>query len=268
MLTIPNVMMTENPTEKGFRSDFGASTTTTVEKEYPPAHALAVLTQHDLERILGVQVSMFPGRYVEAFTHKSAARELRAPSLERLEFLGDSVISFVVAKYLFDVYPDQDEGFLTRIRTKLTCSATLASLARVLGLSQFVIMNGCSMAAKWYANERVLEDVFEALVGALYLDRGLTVAKTFFLGLVEKYVDKRDLLENNNYKDILMRWTQTKGETLPSYVSHRVTSHQGYLVYDTTVSAGTKVGRGVDANKKRSEMRAAKMLLLELGLTR
>lgn len=237
--------------------------------EYPPAHALVPLTQDILEQsILGCQVSSFPGRYIEAFTHKSAAREIGAPSLERLEFLGDSVLSFIVAKYLFDTYPDKDEGFLTRIRTKLTCSATLASLARVLRLSDYVVMNGCSMMSKWNANDRVLEDCFEALIGALYLDRGLPVAKTFFCGLVEKYIDKNDLLENNNYKDILMRWTQANGEPMPKYAFTRVPSvaHQGKFVYDVTVRVAGKTGRGLDTCKKKAEMRCAKMVLLELGV--
>lgn len=232
------------------------------EREYPPAHCKRPLTQEILQTILGVHVASFPGRYIEAFTHISASKETKVSSLERLEFLGDSVISFVVAKYLFDTYPKEDEGFLTRLRTKLTCSATLANFARILGLADYVIMNGVSMVSNWNTNDRVLEDVFEALVGAVYLDRGLCVAKSFFLGLVEKYVDKQDLLENSNFKDILSKWARAQGEQPPVYESNRVQTHNGSMVHDTNVTLKGATGRGVDMSKKKSEMKAARMLLL------
>lgn len=234
--------------------------------EYPPAHALVPLTRDAVEHMVGCAVSTFPGRYLEAFTHKSASRETRVDSLERLEFLGDSVISFVVAKYLFDTYPREDEGFLSRIRTKLTCSATLASLGRAIGLHNYVIMNGMSMAFKWNTNDATVEDVLEALVGAVYLDRGLCMAKSFFLGLIETHVDKKDLLENNNYKDLLLRWARQHDVPAPTYESTRVPSaaRDGTTVYDTFVTVGSIKGRSVDVIKKKSEMKAARMALLEL----
>lgn len=242
----------------------GTSPPPITEREYPPAHSKIPLTKDILERIVGFQVSSFPGRYVEAFTHKSASRETRTPSLERLEFLGDSVISFVVAKYLFDAHPNEDEGFLTRLRTRLTCSATLASFARILGLQDYIVMNGISMVSRWNTNDRTLEDAFEALVGAIYMDRGLCVAKNFFLGLVEKYVDKKDLLENSNFKDILLRWARAQGEPIPVFESNKIHNQQGVLIHDTVVKLKGVVGRGADVSKKKAEMKAAKMALLLL----
>lgn len=234
--------------------------------EYPPAHSIRMLTRDILEKeILKTKVLTFPGPYIECFTHKSASKETHTPSLERLEFLGDAVISFIVAKHLFDEFPRENEGFLTRIRTKLTCSATLASLARVLQLHDFVIMNGMSMVNKWNSNDKTMEDVFEALVGALYIDKGLLAAKEFYLTLVDTYIDKKDLVESNsNYKDILNKFAQGKGDPAPVYVSTRVQSIiDNTLVYDTTVTVCGKTGRGIDTNKKKSEMKAAKMVLFE-----
>lgn len=237
------------------------------EIEYPPAASIEPLTVDALERILGCHVSTFPGRYVEAFTHRSAAYELRVPSLERLEFLGDAVISFVIAKYLFDSYPNEDEGFLTRLRTRLTCSATLASFARLLDLGKYIVLDGKGIVYKSYEKDAVLEDAFEALVGAVYLDRGLVVARDFLVSLVERYVDKDDLLKNNNWKDILVKYCQSKQLPLPAFISERMPALRGGgMMYNTTVTVCGVTGRGVDTMKKKSEMKAAHVVLLQLGV--
>ena len=124
------------------------------------------------------------------------------------------------------------------------------------------------MTYRWNTKDSVLEDALEAVIGAVYLDRGLVMARTFIINLIEKYVDKKDLLENNNFKDILIQWCRAQGEPLPSFESNRVASaaHGGKLVYDTAVTVKGVTGRGVDASKKKSEMKAARLVILELRI--
>jgi len=238
--------------------------------EFIPAHSNVRLTRELLEHTLGFKVLEFPGRYLEAFTHKSAAAELGRPSLERLEFLGDSVVNFSTAKYLFDKYPREDEGFMTILRTRLTCSSTLANLARALRLDRFVIMNGVSMRRGWFQNEKTLEDLFESLVGAIYLDCGFATARTFYINTIERYVDFVELMKNKNYKDRLMRWTQVNNEPLPSYSAIRSDNHtpndNHKFVFHVSVMVRGQHGRGSDYTKKAAEPIAASVVLQKLGV--
>jgi ribonuclease-3 len=108
--------------------------------------------------------------YQRAFTHKSALKEYEqfTESFETLEFIGDSVLGFVITKFLFDRHESKQEGFLTKARTKLVRGETLAKIATKLGLEKLVIMDEKGMRNGWNNNPKILEDVFEALIGAIY----------------------------------------------------------------------------------------------------
>ena len=220
-----------------------------------------MLTRETLERTLGFRVCNFDN-YIRVFTHKSASRDLGTESYERLEFIGDSVINFVVAKYLFDAFPTADEGFLTKVRTRLVCSKTLAEFSRNLGLGQFVIMNERALRQGWNTNTRILEDVFESLIGALYLDLGLHTAKTFLISVIERFMNAHDLLTETNYKDILMRYVQSKGAPLPEYRA----SQPSASIFDVSVDIEGFEGRGRDSCKKGAEQLAARCVLIRLGV--
>lgn len=238
--------------------------------EFVPSGSLVIVTREILEEALGIRVVNFPGRYLEALTHKSAAAELGRPSYERLEYLGDAVISFVVAKYLIDQFPGENEGFLTRVRTRMTCSATLSDLGHNLQLHKFVFMNGKALKAGWNANDRVMEDCLEALVGAIYLDCGLLAAQTFFLSLLMKNCSMEDLLKDVNFKDILLRSVQSHGQPLPEYVADQKTICHGgknLSMFFVTVNAGGVVARGLHSTKKGAEQKAARAALVSLGHT-
>ena len=108
---------------------------------------------------------------VEIAERPENALELREESNERLEFLGDSIISSVVAKYLYERYPDQDEGFMTRIRTKLVNGQTLGNFAELIGLPEFLLISRhVEERCKGRESYRILEDAFESFIGALFLD--------------------------------------------------------------------------------------------------
>jgi ribonuclease-3 len=232
-----------------------------------PCGSVEPLTKEALENILGFKVASFPALYLSAFTHKSAAAEVGRPSYETLEFLGDSVINLVTARYLYDKYDGhQNEGFMTRLRTRLTCSTTLASLARELRLSDYVVFNSRGLARHYNENSRTLEDVFEALVGACFVCEGLHAARTFFLGVIEKFVDQAVLLHDNNYKDRLMRYLQADGLELPVYTAAPRVTDRG-TVFIVSVTANGKEGRGVDTTKKGAEQKAARSLLITMGIS-
>ena len=228
------------------------------------------MTRARLEQTLGFRVVNFPGPYYEAFTHKSVSNYYKRPSYERMEFLGDSLISFVTAKYLFDTYATENEGFMTKLRTRLTRSETLAYLASTLQLDRFIFMSGKGLYRGWNKNKRILEDVMEALVAAIYLDQGLVAAKNFFLDLVHKVVDMDEMHKDRNYKDILMRHQHARAQPLPVYVAEELvhTDQTGRTMrsFRVTVDIDGFVGKGTHRTKKGAEQEAAMMVLKSLGV--
>lgn len=224
-----------------------------------------VLSQETLEGIVGFSILDFD-QYITVFTHKSAIREMGRESYERMEFMGDAVINFVVAKYLFDMFPNADEGVLTRIRTKLVSGKCLCDMARKLGLEDHIIMNRKAMQAGWNRNPRILEDVFESLVGCIYLQMGMSTAKDFLLGVFNKHVDFTELLLDTNYKDGLMRYTQSKGLSLPEYQVMNDPQITKQPLFDVVVEVAGYYGRGRDMSKKSAEQEAAKNVLCCFGV--
>ena len=156
--------------------------------------------------------------YTTAFTHKSAAGNAGA-SYDRLEFLGDSKLSFVVARHLFTAYPEADEGFLSRMRNQMVSRRCLAGVARRLGLGGLIIMNKRALAQGWNHNDRILEDVLEALIAAVLMDGGEVAAAAFVVGCVRDHMDLVEIEQRRNYKDLLTQYTQSRGCPPPSYLT-------------------------------------------------
>lgn len=195
--------------------------------------------------------------YIRAFTHKSALKryENLESSYETLEFMGDSVLGFVVTRFLFDRYEKEQEGFLTKVRTKMVRGTTLATIAKILEFDKWIIMDEKGMRNGWNTNPKILEDVFEAFVGAVYLDLGMVHAKRFILESFEK-VDTN--LTDDNYKDQLMRWCQAEKLPLPEY---RVDAHREGTFMVTVIVDGHESGCGFASTKKQAEQNAAQLLL-------
>lgn len=225
-----------------------------------------MLTKEALEQTLGFRVTNFE-LYKQAFVHKSASNEFQQ-SFERLEFLGDSVISLVVTRWLYDSMPCEDEGVLTTMRTRLVSGKTLSKLAAKLALHRFVIMNERAMAAGWNKNERIAEDCFEALIGAMYLAEGLVFAREFLLTLYRTCIDFTELMKNDNYKDCLMRWSQAHGYALPEYILINVQSQYGQKpIFTVECAVNGVTGRGQGHTKKLAQQDAAKAVLRVLGVS-
>ena len=217
-----------------------------------------MIDKAQVEQVVGTKIKNL-SLYQKAFTHKSALKEHEhlTESFETLEFIGDSVLGFVITKYLFDRYENKQEEFLTKARTKLVRGETLAHIANHLGLSQCVVMDEKGMRNNWNTNVKILEDVFEALVGAIYMDIGLIHAKEFILRLYQdpKVIDMGTIMIDDNFKDHLMRHCQVNNWELPDY---RVAGHHEGIFYIDIYVQGVFFARGAARSKKQAEQNAAR----------
>jgi ribonuclease-3 len=219
-----------------------------------------VLDRKALEMIVGTKIKN-EKLYQRAFTHKSALKKYKGldGSYETLEFMGDSVLGFIITKFLFDRFEEKQEGFLTKARTKLVRGKTLCDIAKGLGLDSWVLMDDKGIRNKWNTNANILEDVFEALVGAIYLDIGIIHAKTFVFAAFSKIFDSLEAsLEDDNYKDQLMRWCQANKVPLPEYI---VKGQYNGTFHIEVMIEGVTYGAGFGKTKKDAEQNAAHIAL-------
>jgi len=146
--------------------------------------------------------------YKQAFRHNSIAKEIKdgvKDSNERLEFLGDSVLSTIIADFLFKKYPYKDEGYLTKMRSKIVSRDHLNKLALKLGLNKLIVQSHTTQQ-----NASMNGNAFEALVGAIFLDRGFSEAQNFILNRILKFhVDVEKIIETEtDFKSKLIEWGQ------------------------------------------------------------
>jgi len=205
----------------------------------------------------------YPGNiflYKLAFRHKSAAQELYNGikiSNERLEYLGDAVLSLVVADYLFKLFPFKDEGFLTEMRSKIVSRSQLNDLARKLGLNKLIMANQNSPGQF----KSIYGDAFEAFVGAIYVDKGYEFTKKIIINHIIKFhldIDKLESLDLN-YKSKLLEWTQKYKKSIDFKVVDEVGSgHRKQYLVEVYVD-DESVGKGRDFSIKAAEQNAAEM---------
>jgi len=214
-----------------------------------------------LEQILGFGVAEKLHLYETAFTHKSFSSH--AESYETLEFLGDSVLSLVVVKFLFENYANRkcQEGMLTKMKTKIICGETLGGIGVKLGLHNYIKMSSYAIENGYNFNPKIIEDVFEALCGAIYLHRGLPVARDWILSIItnnELLNWTESVIHDKNYKDLLMRTVQKKyNGNLPEYqqLSHTPSTPRQFRI--AAVVEGKQLGVGRGPSKKIAEQEAA-----------
>lgn len=211
-----------------------------------------------------------------AMTHSSHSNETgeRNHHLlcnERLEFLGDSVLSIVVSRYLFTAYPQEGEGILTNMRKDVVCAEALARYARRIGIGDCLYLGNGEELSGGRDKENILADAFEALLAAIYLDageRGMEIIARFLLPLVQK-----DLAElesrgiDGDYKTPLQQFVQqTEGDVL-EYVLIRAEGPDHQKTFEVEVRVNSNpCGRGVGSSKRKAEQAAAKAALKVFGL--
>ncbi len=201
----------------------------------------------------------------QALKHRSLLRgtpDSHAESNERLEYLGDAVLGFVVAEHLYLEYPGHDEGFLTRLRAKLVNGQALAERARELDLGSFIMVSD-SLTEEQKDSDSILADAFEAIIGAIYLEHGTEAAQAFVRRVVLLDVDLDQLADRkDNHKSILLEFVQARSQNQPDYVviSESGPSHDKRFVVAVMIE-GIELGRAEDKSKKRAEQKAAKLAL-------
>lgn len=201
--------------------------------------------------------------FFKAITHKSFRNQEIEFSNERLEFLGDAVLDSVVADYLFVKFEDEDEGYLTRIKSKIVNRKTLSDIGEAMNIREILRYNQARSI-----NLNTLEgNAFEAILGAIYLDGGYdSVKKSVQNYVFRNYVNINRLLEEEiDFKSKLFIWCQKKKLQLSFDVLKEVNTGSGW-VYEVEVEInGKKYGRGKGSAKKLAEQEAAKETLELLG---
>lgn len=271
---------------------------------YNPANRL--LQMDDLERLLhkyapGIRIGNI-NLYRTAMVHKSYCTRknenfiqgnvsrpngclpLQEESNERLEFLGDAVLSLVVGNYLYERYPDESEGFLTRVRTKLVNGNMLAELCQYAEIPPFCIVSRQIEEGNGRANKKILEDTFEAFLGALFLDaqhqgdNAFDAASQWIIALIETNLDFIELLkQNNNYKDTFLKYYQHNFNYIPKFIDvspngggstaqlhHQQSDNRAFKIMIKD-QHGTVLGLGTGQTKKHAENQAAHRALHYLG---
>ena len=196
--------------------------------------------------------------FLTAFTHSSYCNENKGvESYERLEFLGDKVIDFVVSEYLYKER-HLKEGLMTKMRARYVCEEALATYAHDLKFESDIKLGGCE--AETGPNNTILADVFEAFIAATYLDMGLEFTKKMVLDIITKYIDKNiDFL--HDYKSTLQELVQTdKKSVVYEIIKEEGPSHNKTFICQVKVD-GHIMGTGQGCSKKAAEQEAAKEAL-------
>lgn len=203
--------------------------------------------------------------FQEAFTHRSYLNEakLKISSNERLEFLGDSILSFVISNYLYTKYPDFDEGNLTNLRSLMVNTRSLSEIARELNIGKLLRLSKGEEESKGRENATLLENSFEAYIGALFLDQGM-VSVTKFLDntlfpKIQELVDKKAFKDP---KSLFQEKVQAKKQGSPFYKVLEETGPAHAKIFKVGVFVdGKKLGEGSGKSKQIAEESAAKTAL-------
>ncbi len=200
-----------------------------------------------------------------AFSHKSSSgdKEYAMQNNERLEYLGDAVLGTIVAEYLFKKYPNSDEGFLTKMRSKIVKRKTLNKIGDKMGLD--VLLNEFNNTR---LSRSMLGNAVEALVGALYLESGYRGTRRFVVHkILRSYLNVQDL-ENfdDNYKSQLLEWCQKNGQTVTYKLLSRYKFEKRDRFKVAVLINGEKIATADDFNKKSAEQLASERAMQTLGI--
>ncbi len=199
----------------------------------------------------------------QALTHRSAS----GLNNERLEFLGDAVLDFVISNALYASHPDADEGDLSRLRASLVRDASLAGIAQGLGIGDHLHLGGGERKSGGHRRESILADALEAMFGAVYLDSGFPAARKLIESLfAERLANLPDVDELRDPKTRLQEWLQARKRPLPQYElvdvsgkAHRQRFRVRCSITDDDVSA-----TGEGSSRRNAEQQAAERVLLAL----
>lgn len=207
--------------------------------------------------------------YLEtALTHSSYANEVRhgTKSNERLEFLGDAVLSIVVSDYIFNHCPNLPEGELSKLRASLVCEKSLCRFSKALGVGDYLKLSKGERNLKGQERPSILADAFEAIIASIYLDGGIEEARRFILSFVEPEIKNPKPRAFKDYKTNLQEIIQKNPEEHLEYVltGEEGPDHDKHFFVEVHLNSNV-IGRGGGRSKKEAEQQAAREALELMG---
>lgn len=204
-----------------------------------------------------------------ALTHSSYANEKGDASAcnERLEFLGDSVLSIIVSEYIFANFKNSLEGDLTKLRASLVCEKSLCAFSKELGIGEYILLGKGEEQNGGRNRSSILADAFEAVLAAIYLDAGMEQAKRHVLRFVTEELKHRDDEVFKDYKTTLQEVIQRNREEQLSYVlvAESGPDHDKSFTVEVRLNSNV-IGSGTGRSKKQAEQKAAKQALALMGI--
>jgi len=222
----------------------------------------------DLEKLLGVHMRRID-LLNQALCHPSYVNELpeeRGEHYEKLEFLGDAVLELIISHELYEAYPQYEEGELTKLRAAVVSKPTLAKTAKKIGIDPFIKLGKGEELGGGRKRNSLLADALEALIGAIYLDGGLKMAREFILQHFSDEIERLDKDQQKmDYKSILQEKTQMRFQTLPKYTVVRESGPPHDRTYDVLLTIKDEpYGIGTGRNKKEAQQNAARAALKKM----
>lgn len=199
----------------------------------------------------------------KALTHTSYAHEKRLESNEKLEFLGDAILEFIVSSYLYDNYKNLKEGEMTKVRASVVCEDSLYNVAKKLDFSDFLFLGRSEKLSDGKNKPAILADSVEALIAAMYLDSGIETPKNFVLKNLKSAIENASKnVGMKDYKTVLQEKLQIHGTVEIRYntIEKKETNNSKMFISDVSCD-GKKLAKGEGKTKKAAEMEAAKNAL-------
>ncbi|MBE6151883.1 MAG: ribonuclease III [Firmicutes bacterium] len=195
--------------------------------------------------------------YVQAFTHTSYANENGLKSYERLEYLGDAVLELVMSEYLFK-NTEYEEGKMTKLRSHYVCESALYEYSTRLNLNDYILLGHGEEQSGGRSRKAIVADIFEAFIGAMFLDQGLDFVKDFIYKNIIPLIERKEVDFFSDYKSILQELVQTDRRSL----EYTIINEDG-PAHDKTFTVEVKIdnivyGTGTAHSKKQAEQEAAK----------
>jgi len=228
---------------------------------FPLAHKL-----QEIERVLGYSFRQ-PELLASAFTHRSYANESQTPHEhnERLEFLGDAILGSLIAEYLFEQFPALPEGELSSLRSRLVESAACTHYIEILGVASYLLLGKGEQQNWGRGRSSILADLFEAIIGALYLDGGIIVTKNFLFSHFGPAINELIAHPTRNCKADLQDWCQRTHQVTPTYEVLGESGPDHKRSFHIAVFCGEKrLGEGMGGSKKEAQQSAARAALLRI----
>lgn len=223
-----------------------------------------------LEQVLGISIQE-EHIFLKALRHRSTIEEISEgrtyDSYERLEFLGDAVLDLIVSEIIYERYPRKNEGFMTKLRAQIVKGEALAKYAKTLNLGSVMEIGDRARGQGIEYSKSILADVFEAIVGAVYVTQGYSTTHSFVEQIIREQVDFEKLTNSlDNYKSMLLEYTQARQWDIPEYkvINEYGPGHDKTFEVEVLIGPSS-MGEGIGKTKKQAEQKAAKDALNHLS---